>query len=255
MNWRQALRLLRQPWSSNDRRVNDTAVRLREHLAKIEAMHRQWREGNNPCCPNCMFGRQLSSVEGKRDRAIAQLVLDARNPSLHPSVRAQVNDAILVATEWHEWPQGAYSNLPRRPRPPTPTRKACGCCGRVYRLTEWHKLDFCAAWGGIEMRNCPCGNTIALPLDCVHAPRGGSVCEDGTRAHGVRCARRRAACVQPPTRSALRAHRAPRRTPSRSASASPPLPLCAFTDWREAMEFVVSHKRDGSCDATAGWSR
>jgi CheY-like chemotaxis protein len=39
--------------------------------------------------------------------------------------------------------------------------KRCGC-GREYTRAEWGALPFCGTMQGTELRNCPCGSSIAL---------------------------------------------------------------------------------------------
>ena len=51
--------------------------------------------------------------------------------------------------------------------------KACGC-GRVFSAHEWETLQFVGKMidevETLEMRNCPCGSTIAVQSVDEHAP-------------------------------------------------------------------------------------
>lgn len=54
-------------------------------------------------------------------------------------------------------------------------RKVCGCCGRAHRFEQWLRLpevgrqpdvdpDTFEVFGVLELRNCPCGSTLAVDL-------------------------------------------------------------------------------------------
>lgn len=50
--------------------------------------------------------------------------------------------------------------------------KACGC-GRTYTAHEWSLLESVGRMSDevetLELRNCPCGSTIATVVDLAHA--------------------------------------------------------------------------------------
>lgn len=55
---------------------------------------------------------------------------------------------------------------------PAPSVKVCRCCSRVFTREAWELLE--APVGGLymtdgetvlELRNCACGTTLALPVD------------------------------------------------------------------------------------------
>jgi hypothetical protein len=50
--------------------------------------------------------------------------------------------------------------------------KVCGC-GRTYTAEQWSTLEMVGRMFDveetIELRNCPCGSTIAVTVDLAHA--------------------------------------------------------------------------------------
>ncbi len=40
--------------------------------------------------------------------------------------------------------------------------KHCHCCGKDYGYAGWVQLAYVGQQGDLEMRNCPCGSTIAI---------------------------------------------------------------------------------------------
>jgi hypothetical protein len=42
--------------------------------------------------------------------------------------------------------------------------KTCRCCGAGHTLSAWRALPLLGVWEGLEMRNCPCGSTLGLPV-------------------------------------------------------------------------------------------
>ena len=47
--------------------------------------------------------------------------------------------------------------------------KRCGCCGHEYTPAAWGRLPLVGVqpvpgWPSIELRNCPCGTTLAVEL-------------------------------------------------------------------------------------------
>lgn len=48
--------------------------------------------------------------------------------------------------------------------------KTCSCCRRAISREEWNRLHYVGFLGGVgaddrlELRNCACGSTLAIPL-------------------------------------------------------------------------------------------
>ena len=42
--------------------------------------------------------------------------------------------------------------------------KTCKCCRKTYNRAEWSALKLVGITDGVEMRNCPCGSTLAIEV-------------------------------------------------------------------------------------------
>ena len=57
--------------------------------------------------------------------------------------------------------------------------KRCACCGAVYAtLEDWRSLHYVGSQAvadvALELRNCPCGSTLAIEVDLetLSTPKG-----------------------------------------------------------------------------------
>jgi len=56
--------------------------------------------------------------------------------------------------------------------------KRCNCCGQQYTETTWRGLHYVGLWEldqPLELRNCTCGSTLALPV----MPDSGDTSDNG----------------------------------------------------------------------------